>query len=176
MPTLKQIIFASVLVCCSALDGSSTGQHQRHGSEIISDDYGGAAGERVRITAPSSVVQMHVEVYAASGEKLFDQEIRGGNVFDWHLQDGQAQRLAPGAYVCVVTAKSVSGKLTQKIGTVRVEENSVSVQPAESQQLSAPAGTNHRARGRELVLDNSRKGRAADHYRHRARRHRRTDD
>jgi hypothetical protein len=94
-----------------------------------------ATGERVRITAPSSVVQMHVEVYAASGEKLFDQEIRGGNVFDWHLQDGQAQRLAPGAYVCVVTAKSVSGKLTQKIGTVTVEQNSVSVQ-ADSPQLS----------------------------------------
>ena len=80
---------------------------------------------------------MHVEVYAASGEKLFDQEIRGGNVFDWHLQDGQAQRLAPGTYVCVVTAKSVSGKLTQKIGTVSVEEKSVSVQAADSQQLSA---------------------------------------
>jgi hypothetical protein len=27
-----------------------------------------AADERVRITAPSSVVQLHVEVYAASGE------------------------------------------------------------------------------------------------------------
>ncbi len=96
-----------------------------------------ASGERVRITAPVSVVQMHVEIYAASGEKLFDQEIRGGNVFDWHLQDGQAQRLAPGSYVCVVTAKSISGRLTQKIGTVSVEEKSASVQPAELKQLSA---------------------------------------
>ena len=34
----------------------------------------------------------------------------------------------PGAYICVVTAKSVSGKLTQKIGAVTVAENSVSVQ------------------------------------------------
>ena len=96
-----------------------------------------AIGDRVRITAPSSIVQMHVEVYAASGEKLFDQEIRGGNVFDWHLQDGQAQRLAPGTYVCVVTAKSISGKLTQRIGTVSIEEKSVSVQAADSRQLSA---------------------------------------
>jgi len=95
-----------------------------------------AAGERVRITAPSSVVQLHVEVYAASGEKLFDQEIRGGNVFDWHLQNGQAQRLAPGSYVCVITAKSTSGKLTQKIGTVTVEEKSVNVQAGESAKLS----------------------------------------
>ena len=95
-----------------------------------------ASTERVRITAPASVVQMHVEVYGLNGEKVFDQEIRGGNVFDWHLQNGQAQRLAPGAYVCVVTAKSVSGKLTQKLGAVTMAESSVSVQPAESPQLS----------------------------------------
>jgi hypothetical protein len=91
----------------------------------------------VRITAPASVLRMHVEVYAAGGEKLFDQEIRGGNVFDWHLQDGQAQRLVPGSYVCVVTAKSVSGRITQRIGSVSIEEQSVSVQAAESPQLSA---------------------------------------
>ena len=136
MPTLKQIIFASVLVFAllstAAAQESTSASAQRSSLTITA----AAAGERVRITAPSSVVQMHVEVYAASGEKLFDQEIRGGNVFDWHLQDGQAQRLAPGAYVCVVTAKSVSGKLTQKIGTVKVAENSVSVQPADSPQLS----------------------------------------
>jgi hypothetical protein len=90
----------------------------------------------VRIAAPSSVVQMHLEVYAGNGEKLFDQEIRGGNVFDWHLQDGQGQRLATGTYVSVVTAKSLSGKLTQKIGAVNVAEKSMSVQPATSQQVS----------------------------------------
>lgn len=95
-----------------------------------------ATGERVRITAPASIVQLHVEVYAPTGQKLLDQEIRGGNIFDWHLQDGQAQRLAPGSYVCVVTAKSISGKLTQKIGTVTVEEKTASVQTANSQQLS----------------------------------------
>ena len=40
---------------------------------------------------------MHVEVYTINGEKVFDNEIRGGNVFDWHLQDGQAQRLPVGS-------------------------------------------------------------------------------
>jgi hypothetical protein len=138
MTTMKQIIFASGLVfallAIAAAQESTSTTAQTTSLTITA----AASGERVRITAPSSVVQMHVEVYAASGEKLFDQEIRGGNVFDWHLQDGQAQRLAPGNYVCVVTAKSISGKLTQKIGTVSVEEKSVSVQPAESQQLSAP--------------------------------------
>jgi trimeric autotransporter adhesin len=138
MTTLKQIYFASVLLLAllttaTAQESTSTAA-QRSALTITAN----ATGERVRITAPSSVVQLHLEVYGAGGEKVFDQEIRGGNVFDWHLQDGQGRRLAPGAYVCVVTAKSVSGKLTQKIGTVRVEEKSAGVQPAESQQLSPP--------------------------------------
>jgi hypothetical protein len=138
MPILKQIVFASMLVCAvlsTATAQESTSATIQTPSLTIT---AAAAGDRVRITAPSSVVQLHVEVYAASGEKLFDQEIRGGNVFDWHLQNGQAQRLAPGSYVCVVTAKTVSGKLTQKIGTVSIEEQAVSVQPVESKQLSAP--------------------------------------
>ena len=133
MPNVKRTIFASVVVLAllsmaAAQDINSSAQRSSLTITAV------ATAERVRITAPSSVVQMHVEIYAATGEKLFDQEIRGGNIFDWHLQDGQAQRLAPGTYVCVVTAKSISGRLTQKIGSVSVAERSVSVQPAESPQ------------------------------------------
>jgi hypothetical protein len=95
-----------------------------------------AAGERVRITAPASIVQLHVEVYAAGGERVFDQEIRGGNVFDWHLQDGRAERLAAGTYACVVTAKSVSGRLTQRVGTIDIADKSASVRAADSASLS----------------------------------------
>src|SRR5437867_236901 len=95
-----------------------------------------ASTDHLRIAATASIVQMHVEVFAVSGEKLFDHEIRGGNVFDWHLQDGQAQRLAVGDYVCVVTVKNIAGKLTRKIGAVNVGEKDVSVAPAETAQLS----------------------------------------
>src|SRR5947207_6154137 len=96
-----------------------------------------ASTDRVRITAPASIAQMHVEVFAPSGEKVFDNEIRGGNVFDWHLQDGQAQRLTAGDYVCVVTVKNIAGRLTQRIGVVRVGEKDVSVAPSETAQLSS---------------------------------------
>ncbi|HYR75665.1 MAG TPA: hypothetical protein VEM96_07455 [Pyrinomonadaceae bacterium] len=137
MLILKRITFASMLIFTLLTTALAQGNSSSAlGSSLTIT--AAASGERVRITAPSSVVQMHVEVYAASGEKLFDQEIRGGNVFDWHLQDGQGQRLAPGTYVCVVTAKSTSGKLAQRIGSVSVEEKSVSVQPAASTQLSTP--------------------------------------
>ena len=137
MPSLKQIILGSVVVCAlftTAAAQDSTSPATQRTAVIIT---AAAAGERVRITAPGSVVQMHVEVYAAGGEKLFDQEIRGGNVFDWHLQNGQGQRVAPGSYVCVVTAKSISRRITQKIGAIRIGEKEASVEPATSAQLSS---------------------------------------
>src|SRR6266536_469860 len=130
MNTLRQIYSASLLVLAllatAVAQDSPSASAQRSSLTITA----AAAGERVRITAPSSIVQMHVEVYAASGEKLFDQEIRGGNVFDWHLQDGQAERLVAGEYVCVVTVKNIAGRITQKIGTVRIGEKDVSVEAA----------------------------------------------
>src|SRR5436190_18408279 len=136
MTRLEQILFTFVFAL--ALPGVAAAQDnirataQRSSVTITAS----ASAERVRITAPASVVRMHIEVFAASGEKLFDNEIRGGNVFDWHLQDGQAQRLSAGDYVCVVIVKNIAGRLTQKIGTVKVEEKDASVGPAEAAQLS----------------------------------------
>lgn len=136
MFTLKQI--TSALVLTLVLSSTAAAQEINNAPAQSSSlaITAASAGERVRITAPASIVQMHVEVYAANGEKLFDQEIRGGNVFDWHLQDRQAQRLVPGDYVCVVTAKSISGRITQRIGTVRIGEKEASVAPITSVQLS----------------------------------------
>jgi hypothetical protein len=93
------------------------------------------SGDGVRIAAPQSVVQMHLEVYAAGGEKLFDNEVRA-NVFDWHLQNSQAERVAPGDYLCVVTIKNIAGGTTQKIGAVTVGDKEVRVELATSTQLS----------------------------------------
>src|SRR5262245_62024761 len=109
---------------------SDTAQH----SDVIVTS--SALGERVRFTAPSSVVQVRLEIYNSAGRKLFDYEVRGGNVLDWQLQDGQAQPLPDDTYLCVVTVKSVSGRLTQKIGSVKVEKSLASMQPADAVQLT----------------------------------------
>src|SRR5256886_13473025 len=77
------------------------------------------------------------EIYNSTGRKLFDNEVRGGNVLDWHLQDGQAEPLADDSYLCVVTVKSLSGKLTQRIGSVRVEKSAAIVQAATGSQMTA---------------------------------------
>src|SRR6266536_1296617 len=138
MSSLKQIRFTLIFALALALPGTLTAQDN---ANIIAQKSSvtitaAASADRVRITAPASVVQMHLEVYGVSGEKLFDNEIRGGNVVDWNLQDGQVQRLSSGDYVCVVTVKNIAGRITQKIGSVKVAEKDVRVDQAELAQLS----------------------------------------
>ncbi len=95
-----------------------------------------ASAQGVRFTAPSAVVQMRLEVYAATGTKRFDMEVRGGNVLDWHLLDGQAAPLADGTYLCVVTVKSLSGKLAQRLASVIVEKAAVTLQSVIASQMT----------------------------------------
>src|SRR5262249_22694590 len=96
-----------------------------------------ASGERVRFAASSSVVQIRLEVYDSVGNKLFDIEVRGGNVLDWHLQDGQAEPLSDDAYLCVITVKSLSGRITQRAGSVIVQNNSATVHQLDVSQMTA---------------------------------------
>src|SRR5688572_5612332 len=86
-----------------------------------------ATEKRVRFVSPGSVVQLRLEVYNEAGQKLFDTELRGGNVLDWHLQDGAGQRLPAGSYACVLTIKSLSGRMSQRVGVVTVEEQKATV-------------------------------------------------
>jgi len=95
-----------------------------------------ASADRVRFAAPSSVVQIRLELFNSAGRKLFDNEVRGGNVLDWHLQDGQTEPFPDGAYLCVVTVKSLSGKLTQRIGTLIVEKNNASLLETTPSQMT----------------------------------------
>lgn len=99
---------------------------------------GTASADRVRIAAPSAVVQLRLEVYDESGKKLLDTEQRGGNVLDWHLQGGKGERVADGNYLCVVTVKTLSGRLGQKLGIVTVNAQSTSLRPASTADLSVP--------------------------------------
>ena len=73
MLTLKQrIAFASALVLL--LLSTTAAQETRTATQSSSLTItAAAASEGVRITAPASVLRMHVEVYSTGGEKLFDQ-------------------------------------------------------------------------------------------------------
>src|SRR5687768_17144034 len=94
-----------------------------------------ATAERVRFTAPSNVVRMQLQVISESGQVLFDVSSEG-NVLDWSLQDSSGQRLQ-GAFLAVVTVKSLSGRLSERIGSVSVSDKQVELNAVETNTLTA---------------------------------------
>src|SRR5688572_16103842 len=94
-----------------------------------------ATHERVRFVAPSNVVRLQVQLLSEFGSTLLDVNSKG-NVFDWTLHDGNGQLLGDGAYLCVVTVKSLSGRISQRAGTVVVRGGVVTLQ-AEAPRLTA---------------------------------------
>ncbi len=86
------------------------------------------SSERIRFTAPSSVVQMKVEIVSGAGVSVFDVTTRG-TVFDWSMKSGDGEAVADGNYVCVVTLKSVNGKLSQRAGTVSFVSGRADIKP-----------------------------------------------
>ncbi len=90
--------------------------------------------DRIRITGDSSVVEMQVAVFGVSGEKILEQDVKHGNVFDWQLQPDR--QISSGRYVWVVTTKSVADKLERRLGFVHVENKTLSLHPGEMAQLS----------------------------------------
>ncbi len=76
------LVLICVLVEPIAAQENNASNTQRAAASVAAS----ASGERVRFTAPSSVVQIRLEVYDSSGRKLFDNEVRGGNVLDWRFE------------------------------------------------------------------------------------------
>src|SRR2546421_951754 len=95
-----------------------------------------ATAERVRFTAPSNVVRMQLQVMSETGQIVFEVSSKG-NVLDWSLQDSSGQRLQ-GAYLTVVTVKSISGRLSERFGSVSIGEKQLELQRVDATQLSAP--------------------------------------
>jgi hypothetical protein len=86
-----------------------------------------ATKERVRITAPNTVVQLRLEIYDQWARKIFDTGQRGGSVLDWYFQAGSGARVQEGSYSCVVTIKDLSGRITQRTASVEVGAQSATV-------------------------------------------------
>jgi len=75
-------------------------------------------------------VQLRLEVLSAGGQVLFDVQGKG-NVLDWTLQDGSGTRLLDGSYLCVVTIKNLSGRISQRLGSLELSGSQINLQATE---------------------------------------------
>ena len=131
MFNLRRLHFSYFLVLCLVSVGFAQGDQKANPTSATVT--ASATAERVRFTAPSNVVRMQLQVVSESGQILFEATSKG-NVFDWSLQDSTGQRLQ-GPYLTVVTVKSLSGKLSERIGSVSVEQKQVELRPVDATQL-----------------------------------------
>jgi hypothetical protein len=92
----------------------------------------------MRFTAPAKVYEMRLEVFAADGQTLYDSDFKLGNLLDWGLHDQQGQRLADGSYRCVITLRTLYGRLSRRQGTVSFQDGQPAVQAAQSPQNLQP--------------------------------------
>jgi hypothetical protein len=86
----------------------------------------------VRFAAPGALGQMRLEVFNAAGAALYNSEFQPGTVRDWAVQDKQGQALADGIYLCLITLRDLSGRLTLKQGQIAIQGGQASLQLSDS--------------------------------------------
>ncbi len=126
------LILCSVIAVLAQAQSSTVGPKANQTSTTVTAS---ATAERVRFTAPSNVVRMQLQVISETGQILFEVSSKG-NVLDWSLQDSSGQRLQ-GSYLTLVTVKSLSGRVSERTGTVSVAEQQVELKPVEATGLMA---------------------------------------
>src|SRR5262245_50727831 len=125
------------LFLLSVLHPTLLAQERAMESRSTSTVTASVAGERVRFTAASNIIAMRLEVYTAGGQRVFDSGFKSGTLLDWTMVDERRQRYSAGTYLCVVGVKSLSGRVSQKLGTLSITgEGTAAFEPTESKQLS----------------------------------------
>jgi trimeric autotransporter adhesin len=114
-----------------------------------------AKGQQVRFAALGEVQQVRVEVFDATGQKVFDSSFTQGNLYDWQLTDQQGQRLADGSYLFIVTVRDFAQALSQKYGNVTLQQQQVAVELTGRKRLpeaqASALETNRQAETQSLV-------------------------
>lgn len=119
----------------------------------------GATAEGVRFSAPSGAARIRVELYTASGERVYDSDFRSGSIIDWKTAD-IAQGLADGNYLVVVTTENLEGAAAQRLGAVSVQagqarpvaSDASSLKTQYAPALGAARGARQTAEGEDLAV------------------------
>jgi hypothetical protein len=96
----------------------------------------------VRFAAPGEVQEMRVEVFSATGEKIFDSTLVAGQIQDWPLQNMQGKAVDSGLYAYTVTVKDQAGSLKQmQRGNLLVgrEREGIETAPPINQAYATPS-------------------------------------
>ena len=126
MTTIKQIALTLFLICLFALFMSA--QAQTPSIEVMTDSH------QARFAAQGDAHEMRVEVYAPSGEMVFDSGTVTGQIVEWRMQNQKGEPVSDGLYLATFSTKSSTGQRRK-----RIEQIVVSREPQTSHQPLAPS-------------------------------------
>src|SRR5437660_1792382 len=91
----------------------------------------------VRFSALDSFGKIRLEVFNADGVSLYNSDFGAASVRDWTLEDKDGQRVPDGTYLCVITIRDLSGRMSTKQGSVVVQagQPSLTLPDGESVQV-----------------------------------------
>ncbi|HYP52744.1 MAG TPA: tail fiber domain-containing protein [Pyrinomonadaceae bacterium] len=116
--------------------GRSAAQEQRPSASAVTAKV--SAGG-IRFVSTDGAAQIRLEIYSATGERLFDSKFREGGILDWKVED-VSQGLADGSYLSVVSVKDLEGEVRHKHGIISLRGGRVSlVEPGKGQLESEHA-------------------------------------
>jgi hypothetical protein len=123
---LKRLHLLSAIISLALLNTFAAAQTQQGAQAGAPPAVTASASEAgARFVAPEGVSQVRLEIYAQSGERVFDSGMQTGSILDW-----KAQGLADGSYLGVVTVKDLRGKLSQRVGSLSLQAGQVSLSRA----------------------------------------------
>jgi hypothetical protein len=89
-----------------------------------------ASANGARFVSAEGARRIRLEVYTATGERLFDSDFRAGSILDW-----DAQGLSDGSYLCVVTVEDLQGGFGRKLAAVKLLGGRAAVRPDGEEKL-----------------------------------------
>ena len=131
MSVIRRMISIStsaLLLAGPVLAQDAAGQRAAQGPAVAAS----STASGVRFVAPGEARRVRLEVYTASGERLFDSGFRAGGIYDW-----AGQGLSDGSYLCVLTAEDIRGGRSRKLSSVTVAGGRAALGKEGEEQLKA---------------------------------------
>ena len=132
MTTAQRLTSAIALSLCAL---AMTARAQTPAIEITADN------EAAQFSTQGKARSVHVEVYAPSGELVFEGDGFGGQAIQWQMRNQKGERVADGVYLATITVTDSVGKKRKRIEQVTVTSQQDAPQASDAPQDSlAPAG------------------------------------
>ncbi len=120
MITLKRFPYALVVALFAVTAGVRA---QSTAIEVAADE------GRVEFSSPAGLAEMRIEIFAPSGELVFDSGAVTGAPVEWKMQTAAGERVADGVYLATITVTDPSGKRRKRIEQLTVSSEAKAAGP-----------------------------------------------